>query len=415
MKRAFAFILFLSLTSGQLLADGGFFWPNEFKRLGNSADSPSQRAIIMHNGETERMIVQVKYRGQAADFSWLIPVPALPKAEDIKTTTTVIFDDLYEMTQPSVRFSTSVRGQSKSGEAGPTETQSYENLFIQIWEQMKVGPYAVTTISATSNSVLVDWLNNNGYQFPESAAEVIDFYIQKNWHFVAIKVDVQIEESISTAQSLLPLEMTFLSQEAVFPLKISSISAAPNSEILVYVIDLERTKCNYNTVELSGKRLEQDLIDWNQQVTNPGMSCSCKDPVRPQDYDYEDFFRRELAVYNEPTFIVEAVQNVWYHDLISFFSLDDDDDQPLLVTRFRSILNPEEMTQDMSFTADPGKNDYLKVYIHFMLTDATQTDFKYYALLLGGIIVLPFHFRRKWRHKYVRKGWLVLFIILMIF
>ena len=65
----FSFVL---LLPGDLFADGFFVW-----NKGVDLYEPSQKAVILHAGDTEDLILQVKYEGEATDFAWLMIPPFL--------------------------------------------------------------------------------------------------------------------------------------------------------------------------------------------------------------------------------------------------------------------------------------------------------------------------------------------------
>jgi len=72
----FMLLVIAALTLPQtVLADGCFVFKWD-KKIDIS--EPNQKAIILHDGEREEMLLQVKYQGPLEEFGWLIPVPALP-------------------------------------------------------------------------------------------------------------------------------------------------------------------------------------------------------------------------------------------------------------------------------------------------------------------------------------------------
>jgi len=70
---------------------------------------------------------------------------------------------------------------------------------VHIWEENQVGIYQTATLSATDPNSLVGWLNDNGYAFPSNGQEILDYYVQKNWFFVAMKI--QPEETTNSSEN----------------------------------------------------------------------------------------------------------------------------------------------------------------------------------------------------------------------
>jgi hypothetical protein len=111
---------------------------------------------------------------------------------------------------------------------------------MDVIEEEVVGPYAAAILSETNATALVDWLNANGYIFPEGGDEVVSEYIEKEWYFVATKINA-VEEGTGEALAegaIEPIVLSFASNEPVYPLRISSLSAttATPPEVLLYLL-----------------------------------------------------------------------------------------------------------------------------------------------------------------------------------
>ena len=216
MKRIFYLILIFIVVAFYLapvsLADGGFFFP-----LYRDMYEPNQLAMIVFDDMVEKIIFQVDYEGDAEDFAWVIPVPAYPELFSVEDD---IFYELHQLTQPPPPSSFGC------GWGAGVPTPGSEDDGVHIWEENQVGIYYTTTLSATDPNSLVEWLNDNGYAFPVEGQEILDYYVQKNWFFVAMKI--QHEETIKISEdytgAIQPIGIMFFSDEMVFPLKISALS-----------------------------------------------------------------------------------------------------------------------------------------------------------------------------------------------
>ena len=68
---------------------------------------------------------------------------------------------------------------------------------VEVIESKKLDIYDITILKATDGSALLDWLNQNGYSFPEGKQNVLDYYIgleanyNKPFYFIANKVNLQ--------------------------------------------------------------------------------------------------------------------------------------------------------------------------------------------------------------------------------
>jgi len=220
-------ILFLLTTATPVLADGGFFLDSMHQDLYESA----QKAVILYGNTTgnstgnytEHLILSVSFEGDAEDFAWVIPVPNKP---EIAVTDPELFWELSDFTR------TEIHSGGCEGEGAPGD--------VDVIEEQVVGPYATAILSSTNATALADWLNANGYIFPEDGEEIISEYIEKEWYFVATKINA-VEEGTSEALAegdIEPIVLSFASNQTVYPLRISSLSAttATPPEVLLYVL-----------------------------------------------------------------------------------------------------------------------------------------------------------------------------------
>ncbi|GAG19192.1 unnamed protein product, partial [marine sediment metagenome] len=142
-----------------------------------------------------------------------------------------------------------------------------------VWEENQVGIYHTSTLSASDPNSLVEWLNDNGYAFPIEGQEILDYYVQKQWFFVAMKI--QHEETINSSENytgaIQPIGIMFFSDEMIYPLKISTLSVPSwGTEVLIYAFSDERVTFpgateEYNSIitpdQLKEYPILQSLID----------------------------------------------------------------------------------------------------------------------------------------------------------
>ena len=262
MKKIFYLILIIIVVnfyfSSISLSDGGLFVP-----LYRDIYEPNQLAMIIFDDMVEKIIFQIDYEGNAEDFAWVIPVPAYPKLFSVEDE---IFYELYQLTQPSP-------SNFGCGWGAGYPVPGSEDGGVHIWEENQVGIYHTATLSATDPNSLVGWLNDNGYAFPSNGQEILDYYVQKNWFFVAMKIqsDEIVNNSDYYTGAIQPIGIMFFSDEIVYPLKISSLSTPSwGTEVLVYTFSDERVTFlgateEYNAIitpdQLKGYSILSGLID----------------------------------------------------------------------------------------------------------------------------------------------------------
>ncbi|MFH2136665.1 MAG: DUF2330 domain-containing protein [Patescibacteria group bacterium] len=204
-------------------ADGAIFPPPDYW-----IQETDQKAVIFHDGSTETMILSVTFRGDAENFSWIVPTPTRP---DVSKSTDELFTALAALTVPEYDY----RVMPMYGGVGRDAMTAESG--VAVLETKKVEYYDITVLEADDPEALTKWLKENKYQFPEEGKYLFDDYISNKWFFTAIKLDAKslsggVEAQLRRGHAV-PLKFTFVSSKIVFPLKISGVAEYfkyPNSE-----------------------------------------------------------------------------------------------------------------------------------------------------------------------------------------
>ncbi len=204
--------LFLSPLSA--LADGGFFPPPDYYMY-----ETDQRAMIFYEGGLETLILSATFQGDAKDFGWVVPTPSRP---EVGKSSDELFTSLDELTQVEQE----IRPMPLGLEEGLQLGQQKDSVYIV--ETEKIEYYDITVLTADDSQALAKWLEKNKYHFPEEASYILDSYIQNKWFFTAIKIDAEAISPGVTSQlregHMVPLQLKFLTDKIVFPLRISSVT-----------------------------------------------------------------------------------------------------------------------------------------------------------------------------------------------
>jgi hypothetical protein len=245
MKKIFYLILIFIMATFYFapisLADGGLF-----TQLYRDIYEPNQLAMIVFDDMVEKIIFQIDYEGDAEDFAWVVPVPGYPKLFSVEDE---IFYELHQLTLPPPPSSFGC------GWGGGIPVPGLEDGDgVQVWEENQVGIYYTTTLSASDPDSLVNWLNDHGYAFPVEGQEILDYYVQKNWFFVAMKIQHEgtINSSENYSGAIQPIGVMFFSDDMIYPLKISTLSTPSwGTEVLIYAFSDERVTFSEATEEYS--------------------------------------------------------------------------------------------------------------------------------------------------------------------
>jgi len=234
-------------------ADGCFVVPPFVWNRVTDINEPTQKAILLHDGGREDMILQVRYEGPVSQFGWLIPVPSQP---EIGSASMASFYELSRFTQEYIYRQLQW---SRPAFAGSRDSLN-SSPPVNVIEYRTVGAYDVAVLATESADSLAEWLLRNHFALRQGSQPILRSYLEKHWFIVAVRVHLQQKEEQaqngglsrpSTEESpepdfpsniqpgeLHPIKISFNTPECVFPLKISSLNGRA-SEVLLYVLSRE--------------------------------------------------------------------------------------------------------------------------------------------------------------------------------
>jgi hypothetical protein len=207
-------------------------------------EMPAQKAVIVYDSESdhEDLILSIKLLGESPDAAWVVPVPSLP---EVRAASTDWFVQLSNLTQPLEYVSTSPSCcpfwlGSGSAPVG-----------VEVVERERVGLYDVSTLSANDPEALLEWLDENGYAFPEEGGAILEAYVRDGgWYFVAARV--LPEEAESLDGDVHPLWMSFDAQEPVYPMRLTALVGG-TLDVLLYVLADHRMDLDGFETEFAGE------------------------------------------------------------------------------------------------------------------------------------------------------------------
>jgi MYXO-CTERM domain-containing protein len=215
--------------------------------------------FVMEGGNVEAHI-QIQYRGDAARFSWILPVPALPQ---IEVGSDPLFAKLLAGTVPTFGYSTQrdvcgtggsggrAGGGGAGGGATPADASAGDSGGGVVIAQKQVGAFEATTLSGGSAEV-VDWLGINGYQMPPEAPALFQDYVARGYMFVAVKLTggAGIDE-------IHPLVVRYAGDKPCVPIKLTKVAAADDMGIRTFFLGNDRVgPINYKSITLNPVRLD---------------------------------------------------------------------------------------------------------------------------------------------------------------
>lgn len=177
-----------------------------------------QQALILHNDGVEDLFLKIEYQaGETSALAWIVPVPAVPT--EYGAADPALFQKLAEWAALE-RRRPALRSKGRKSAGAPRAAAAALTLL----PPAAVGPFAIQPIQArgpSAGEALNRWMTDNGFQ--KLPAATMSYYIEREWTFLAIKVSAaEGAKSLSPEGGLPPLRITFPSQQAVYPLKLST-------------------------------------------------------------------------------------------------------------------------------------------------------------------------------------------------
>ena len=215
-----------------------------------------ERIVFAHeNGEVVAHI-QIQYEGDASEFGWLLPVPAVP---EFALGTDELFTQILQQTQPRYRLNTQFPDQCGGpvfaggpGRDSASEDGNGGNGGPLVVED-SVGPYDYAVLKADDDQEMFDWLVDNSYFIPTGTEDVVGPYIRPGAYFLALKL-----RSGESAGNLQPIVLRYRSDYPMIPIILTSVAANPDMGVQVWVLGEERAiPRNYRHTVLNDEK-----IDW---------------------------------------------------------------------------------------------------------------------------------------------------------
>lgn len=235
-KVFFSILLAILLLPEAVLADGMLVAPPA-----GYIYETDQKAVIFYQDKKEKLVISITFNGDAQHFAWIVPTPSKPQANKGSDE---LFASLQELTRPNYDYPKPM----SLGAPGPPA--DYEGK-VYVHETKQIDYYDIVVLSANDANALAEWLNDNGYDYPQNGRYILNDYITNGWFFTAIKINDDYSSGAVNSQfrsgHAIPLVLDFQSDKIVYPLKISSIVHQSNLEnsrhyanrlvgVLLYVI-----------------------------------------------------------------------------------------------------------------------------------------------------------------------------------
>ncbi|GER90591.1 hypothetical protein KDW_47530 [Dictyobacter vulcani] len=360
----------LLITPASALACGGFF----SSATSGKVSQDTERLLITINHNSTTLYEQIRYQGNARDFAWVLPVPAVPKVE---TAAQEIFNQLEYYTAPRffipapqncnhADITHMLFGNNYATGGAPTSS----NPGVNVYAGGETGPFAYEIIKSGDAQALTSWLQNHKYTVPANTTNLIQPYVRSNMFFLAMRL-----RPGTNVSNVAPVKITFpmVMQQVTVPIRLAATDIQHKMKMEVSILAQQRyTLKNYTEVTVPADKVS----------ANPS----------PQE-SYAQLMDTAIQKVGGYAYVTQYAQAQNMSGLLR--SLKESPDTTYNLTRFYTSYTPEHMQKDPVFVPQanlPAKQTYIRVNDTSPGPDCTTTYIKSAVLLavfpIGPIIIL---------------------------
>lgn len=345
------------------LAFCGFYVAQADGELYNQAS----QVIIARDGERTVLTMGNDYQGEVENFALVVPVPTLLKEEQVQVQTPDIINRIDSFSAPRLveyfddnpcRPEQPAMLESAPMSQSPGRgARSRDSLGVTVEEEFDVGEYSIVILSAKESQGLETWLQRNNYNIPDGASELLQPYIRQGLKFFVAKVNLE-NYNPEEFTSLRPLQMAYESPRFMLPIRLGTLNAQGNQDLLVYLLSPkgQAEVTNYRTVKIP---------------SNVEIPVYIKEKEIFPEF-YRSMFEKSWEENNGKTVFLEYAWDMSSCDPCSAKPLNSEelkdagvfwDDNSVFITRLHVRYNRQLYPQDLRFQETPNREFFQGRYV----------------------------------------------------
>lgn len=269
-RRAYTLLSFALASSA--LGFCGFFVAKGDTKLFNR----SNQVIIARDGNRSVFTMMNDYRGDAKDFARIVPIPVVPRREDLSIGDPSIIKKLdaysaprlveYFDEDPCAPRPPLMMDSAPTAAAAPMQKSEARAsaLGVKIEASYQVGEYDIVILSAKQQNGLATYLRGEGYKLPAGADEMLGGYIKGGMKFFVVRVNIERFDK-SGGGFLNPIVLSYTSEKFMLPIRLGTLNSPGEQDLTVYLLSpygRVETK-NYRTAPIPTDK-EVPLLVQNQ-------------------------------------------------------------------------------------------------------------------------------------------------------
>jgi hypothetical protein len=197
----------------------------------------NERALLAWDGHREDILMSLNVRGRSSTAAWIMPVPT---TAGVTLAEAGMFDELNRLTAPRIEYRDSwwptfgwLHG--FAGADGLVSAAA-PGHHVDVLSNQRIGPFDVTRLAADDPAALSTWLATRGFAQPSGLDRNLAPYLADGWQVVAIRL-VPDARGAALTGVLQPLRLSFDSDRAVYPMRLSQSAKTPQSVDLFVLAD----------------------------------------------------------------------------------------------------------------------------------------------------------------------------------
>lgn len=277
----------------------GFFVAKSDSQLQNS----SSQVAIAHKGNRSIFSMANDYQGDVKDFARIVPIPVVPKRDQVRIGDLKTVEKLKNFTAPRLAeyidepcreqanlfysgvfllvlllifvgaivwagrwgrlgqflmglfligiliaiVSPSFMNQANKGAASRPDSA----LNVTVEDKFTVGEYDVVILSAEQSNGLITWLIQNDYKVPSGVQQMLQSYIEQGMKFFVVKVNLKEFEK-SGYGFLRPIVLDYESPKFMLPIRLGTLNATGEQDLIIHILSPDgfAEVSNYRTVPI---------------------------------------------------------------------------------------------------------------------------------------------------------------------
>lgn len=345
------------------LAFCGFYVAQADGELYNQAS----QVIIARDGERTVLTMGNDYQGEVENFALVVPVPTLLKEEQVQVQTPDIINRIDSFSAPRlVEYfddnpcrpeQPAMLESAPMNQSAGRGARSRDSLGVTVEEEFDVGEYSIVILSAKESQGLETWLQKNNYNIPDGASELLQPYIRQGLKFFVAKVNLE-NYNPEEFTSLRPLQMAYESPRFMLPIRLGTLNAQGNQDLLVYLLSPkgQAEVTNYRTVKIP---------------SNVEIPVYIKEKEIFPEF-YRSMFEKSWEENNGKTVFLEYAWDMSSCDPCSAKPLNSEelkdagvfwDDNSVFITRLHVRYNRQLYPQDLRFQETPNREFFQGRYV----------------------------------------------------